>query len=133
MQDQRCGCDIQLESSPGLTVKVLVQGWTGWVVGMGGGERLGGAGGCCDKCVELAIRRWTRHHVHNAHHVSSTAEEKAPPGHYKEHTSRSILDIRGLASQRNQDAQYNRSQGGWPYVTAPEDGHQYLRSGKELG
>jgi hypothetical protein len=30
---------------------------------------------------------------------------KAPPGHYKEHTSRSILDIRGLASHRNQDAQ----------------------------
>jgi hypothetical protein len=56
-------------------------------------------------CVELAIRRWTRHHVHNAHHVSSTAEEKAPPGHCREHTSRSILDIRGLASQRNQDAQ----------------------------
>jgi hypothetical protein len=24
--------------------------------------------------------RWTRHHVHNAHNVSSTAEEKAPPG-----------------------------------------------------
>jgi hypothetical protein len=39
--------------------------------------------------------------VHNAHHVSSTAEEKAPPGHYREHTSRSILDIQGLASQRS--------------------------------
>jgi hypothetical protein len=50
-------------------------------------------------CVELAIRRWTRHHLHNAHHVSSTAEEKAPPGHYREHTSRSILDIRGSAMQ----------------------------------
>jgi hypothetical protein len=56
--------------------------------------------------VELAIIRWTRHHVHIAHHVSSSEEDKAPPGHYKTHTSRSILDIlRGLASLRNQDAQ----------------------------
>jgi hypothetical protein len=45
--------------------------------------------------VELAIKKWTTHHVHIAHQVSSSEEEKAPPGHYKEHTSRSILDIRG--------------------------------------
>jgi hypothetical protein len=55
--------------------------------------------------VELAIIRWTRHHVHIAHHVSSSEEEKAPPGRYKEHPSRSILDIRGLASLTKQDAQ----------------------------
>jgi hypothetical protein len=54
----------------------------------------------CTSVVELTIKRWTRHHVHHAHHVSSSEEEKAPPGHYKEHTSRSILDIRGLASLR---------------------------------
>jgi hypothetical protein len=37
--------------------------------------------------VELAIKRWTRHHVHNAHHISSSEEEKAPPGRYKGVTS----------------------------------------------
>jgi hypothetical protein len=55
--------------------------------------------------VERVIIRWTWQHVYIAHHVSSSEEEKAPPGHYKEHTSRSILDIRGLALLRNQDAQ----------------------------
>jgi hypothetical protein len=68
-------------------------------------EKMWGTKHLIIECVELAIRRGTRHHVYNAHHVSSTAEEKAPPGHYKEHTSRSIQDIRGLASHRNQDAQ----------------------------
>jgi hypothetical protein len=42
--------------------------------------------------LKLAIIRWTRHHVHLSHHVSSSEEEKAPPGHYEGHTSRSILD-----------------------------------------
>jgi hypothetical protein len=53
--------------------------------------------------LELAIIRWTRHQVHIAHQVCSSGEEKAPQGHYKEHTSRSILDIQGLASLRNRD------------------------------
>jgi hypothetical protein len=63
-------------------------------------------------CFELAIKRWTRHHVHNTqvfctctHIMSPQLKKKAPPAHYKEHTSRSILDVRGLASQRNQGAQ----------------------------
>jgi hypothetical protein len=33
--------------------------------------------------------RWA---TYIAHHVTSSGEDKAPPGHYKEHTSRSILD-----------------------------------------
>jgi hypothetical protein len=45
--------------------------------------------------VKVAIKIWTRHHGHIAHHVSSSEEEKTPPGHYKEHTSRSIIDILG--------------------------------------
>jgi hypothetical protein len=43
--------------------------------------------------VELAIIRWTRHQENVAHYVSSSEEEKDPPEHYKEHISRSILDI----------------------------------------
>jgi hypothetical protein len=54
--------------------------------------------------VSLTMDTWTRHHAWKAHYVAASEEVEAPLGPCKGNASRSILDVRGMASRRSQGA-----------------------------